>query len=291
MKKLFLTLLIATLCATGYGQTIKALGYNTTNNRVVGPTSTNALVFTNVTSFEVDAFFNGGDIRIGAGSLDFGGTERINLEENRFAGDWTFDQPASWRTNLGLGATWLTNDNVTNFRTAIGLGATNEVRFNEIDATSTFRVNDGSSTFVQIADDVAEFFIPVNILNANGLDFGGTNAAVARGQTRTNLGIPLPALTNTNNANFRTNIGLGAFLSEDGWAQLFDGNGNEILNVEDGVTVSREIYFDNATNAATTRTNLGLGGGIITNISVLVSGGGTNTLQFSNGILTNVTTP
>jgi hypothetical protein len=46
-----------------------------------------------------------------------------------------------------------------------------------------------------------------------------------------------------------------------------------------------------ATNAAITRTNLGLGGGVITNIDVLVSGGGTNTLQFSNGILTNVTTP
>jgi hypothetical protein len=45
------------------------------------------------------------------------------------------------------------------------------------------------------------------------------------------------------------------------------------------------------TNAAITRTNLGLGGGVITNIDVLVSGGGTNTLQFSNGILTNVTTP
>jgi hypothetical protein len=31
--------------------------------------------------------------------------------------------------------------------------------------------------------------------------------------------------------------------------------------------------------------------GITTNIAVLVSGGGTNTLQFSNGVLTNVTTP
>jgi len=38
-------------------------------------------------------------------------------------------------------------------------------------------------------------------------------------------------------------------------------------------------------------TGMRLGGGIITNISVLVSGGGTNTLQFSNGILTNVTSP
>jgi hypothetical protein len=120
-----------------------------------------------------------------------------------------FDLPiaaGATRTNLGLGATWLTNDNVTNFRTAIGLGATNNVRFNEIDVTSTFRVNDGSSTFVQIADDVADFSIPVNILNENGLDFGGTNAAVARGQTRTNLGLPLPALTNTSNVTFQSAV-------------------------------------------------------------------------------------
>jgi hypothetical protein len=38
------------------------------------------------------------------------------------------------------------------------------------------------------------------------------------------------------------------------------------------------ITFDNTTNAATTRTNLGLGGGITTNVS-------SGTLQFSNGIL------
>ena len=38
--------------------------------------------------------------------------------------------PASTsRTNLGLGATWLTNNNVTNFRTAIGLGTSNAATF------------------------------------------------------------------------------------------------------------------------------------------------------------------
>jgi hypothetical protein len=57
------------------------------------------------------------------------------------------------------------------------------------------------------------------------------------------------------------------------------------------VTFAKPLFFGEATNAAITRTNLGLGGGVITNIDVLVSGGGTNTLQFSNGILTNVTTP
>jgi len=53
----------------------------------------------------------------------------------------------------------------------------------------------------------------------------------------------------------------------------------------------KPIVFVADSNAAISRTNLGLGGGVITNIDVLVSGGGTNTLQFSNGILTNVTAP
>jgi hypothetical protein len=237
MKKLFLTLLLATLCSTAYGQTIKSLGYNTTNNRVVGPTSTNALVFTNVTSFEVDAFFNGGDIRIGDGALYFGGTERINLEENRFAGEWTFDQPASWRTNLGLGATWLTNDNVTNFRTAIELGETNDVRFNTIDATSRFRVNDGSSTFLSLADDVAEFFTPIIIINGGGLDFGGTNAADARANTRTNLG-----LYNTNEASVYAALA------------LWDGPNDTLgFAVNDGEIVAAPSLV--GTNAPTNATN------------------------------------
>jgi hypothetical protein len=142
-----------------------------------------------------------GFFQFGGAFFEAGGTNYTNVFN--FFGDQAANLRALARTNLGLGATWLTNDNVTNFRTAIGLGATNDVRFNEIDATSRFRVNDGSSTFVQIADDVAEFFIPVNIFNENGLDFGGTNAAVARGQTRTNLGLPLPALTNTSNVTFQ----------------------------------------------------------------------------------------
>jgi hypothetical protein len=155
MKPFLTTLLLATLCAaTGYGQTVKSLGYNTTNGQVVYA-GTNALTFTNSLGFTTNA-------------------------------------AAATRTNLGLGATWLTNTNVTNFRSAIGAGT----------------VNEGGEPSFQTVD-------------------------------------------------------------------LNDGEDN--LNL--------------SANAGITRTNLGLGGGVITNIDVLVSGGGTNTLQFSNGILTNVTTP
>jgi hypothetical protein len=191
MKHLLTTLLLATLCATGYGQTIKSLGYNTSNNVIVGPTNTNSLVFSNETTFINSAFFGGGDIRIGNGSLDFGGTERISLEETRFAGDWTFDQPGSVRTNLGLGATWLTNTNVTNFRTAIGLGATNNVRFAEADFDGAVRINE----VLSVSDAIIVGEPTNNIEIDNGRILFNSNGAAA---TRTNLG-----LGSTNNVAFR----------------------------------------------------------------------------------------
>ena len=58
MKLLFHTLLLATLCATGYGQTIKTLGYNT-NGVVIGPT--NALTFTNSITKQGEAEFGAGN--------------------------------------------------------------------------------------------------------------------------------------------------------------------------------------------------------------------------------------
>jgi hypothetical protein len=83
------------------------------------------------------------------------------------------------RTNLGLGATWLTNVNVTNFRTAIGLGAANNVTFDSVSA-SEFSTDNG---------------VNGESLSGFGIVFVGNSAAA----TRTNLGFPLQALTNTSN--------------------------------------------------------------------------------------------
>ena len=52
----------------------------------------------------------------------------------------TTNEVATTRTNLSLGATWLTNTDATNFRTAIGLGATNNVTFSNITASGTLAV-------------------------------------------------------------------------------------------------------------------------------------------------------
>jgi len=160
MKHLLTTLLLATLCATGYGQTIKALGYNT-SGVVIGPTNT--LTFTNSITKQGEAEFGAGNAVLFFYDLD--GTKDIFF----FDGG---DDQARARQNLGLGATWLTNTNVTNFRTAIGLGWSALTSSNPTDFYSNTL-----DSYAFIAAAIQE-----------------DNAAA-----RQDLGLPLPALTNTSN--------------------------------------------------------------------------------------------
>jgi len=116
MKTLTTLLALALFCATGYGQTIKALGYNTTNGEVVYA-GTNVLTFTN-----------------------------------------------------GL------------------------------------QVFDGEIKAIELTYDAASEFV-YGIAIASQIEFFGTNATTAAATTRTNLGIPLPALTNTSNADMLSALG------------------------------------------------------------------------------------
>ena len=109
------------------------------------------------------------------------------IEPIYFSGTNASANAAASRTNLGLGATWLTNTNVTNFRTAIGLGASNDVTFNAIlGGSRSINMVNGEFMGSWYFDDA--------------VSFGSPNVV------RTNLGIPLPALTNTNNANFQAAV-------------------------------------------------------------------------------------
>jgi hypothetical protein len=192
MKHLFLTLLFAALCVTAYGQTIKTLGYNT-NGQVVYA-GTNVLNFTNSVranrmEIENELFFFDETSVTFDGAVYFG---TMDFQDANAAG--------GTRTNLGLGATWLTNTNVTNFRTAIGLGATNEVEFAKIKLSQSgenpvfIRNESGGMTFTintndsfELTDSFAVWRIPFEFNNT-------TNAAT----TRTNLGLGA-----TNNVAFR----------------------------------------------------------------------------------------
>jgi hypothetical protein len=186
--KLFLTLLFATLCAaTGYGQTLKSVmidtngvqvnqfGSGSASNTAIKLGATNwgfwqatgpdrillsiggATGATFTSNSITTATFSGnlsGGVTIGAGqSISFSGGANVS----------------GTRTNLGFGATWLTNTNVTNFRAAIGLGENDGVIFDSLTAIN-FQATAGTN-YVQF--------------NAGAIQFGGVGAGV----TRTNLGL------------------------------------------------------------------------------------------------------
>jgi hypothetical protein len=162
MKALLTTLLLATLCATGYGQTIKALGYNT-NGQVVYA-STNPLTFTN-------------DVRFGAsgmaiqtdGTLFFfdadGGKDFFVFDNGAGGAD-----EARARQNLGLGATWLTNTNADAFRGDIGIPLPALTNTNNADtmralagSTNTNQPFSGTVSFPDGNEDI------VTVIISNGI--------------------------------------------------------------------------------------------------------------------------
>ena len=154
MRHLFTILVALFLCAPAQAQTLKSVMLDTNGAQVNpfgngGPTNPSVRIGTNNFGFSrgtgpdrvwvvvngataatffsnsVSATtFNGnvsGAVTIGSGqAITFSGGANV----------------AGTRTNLGLGATWLTDTNVTNFRTAIGLGATNDVAFNSVNVTN-----------------------------------------------------------------------------------------------------------------------------------------------------------
>jgi hypothetical protein len=186
----FFCILLATLCAaTSFGQTIKSLGFNTTNGEVVANT-TNTLTFTNAgVAFGGDMTISG-PVIAGSGvsfsfeDADFAYGASIVRQNLGFSTNlntlWTATNSSNARSAVGLEATWLTNTNVTNFRTAIGLGASNEVTLEAIVGGSrSINVVNGEFMGAWYFDD--------------SVSFGAPNVV------RTNVGLPLAALTNTSN--------------------------------------------------------------------------------------------
>jgi hypothetical protein len=279
--KTFFTLLLATFCAAiSYGQTIKALSYNTSNG-VVAYSNTNDLQLPSSLRF-------GGDTRIISSVLQFGGVDRISLEETRFVGDWTFggsitfEAAASVRTNLDLGATWLTNANVTNFRTAIGLGATNNAAFRGLTSDGNIVITNQSATnngllFVYRTNNEA-FLGLANLIASNNTTISNetlfrvgtaeaTNRSAQFGFRSTNTNGSGVAVFSVFGYNALMQIGADASTN----AVIFSGGGtnNEVMTlIKSGATeFARPISFANTTDAATTRTNVGLPLSALTNTS------------------------
>jgi hypothetical protein len=255
MKRFFLSLCFAALGVfAGYGQTLKSLMYNTTNGTVIY-SGTNMLTFTN------DVRFGGGDLTV-IGQVISGGGVSLSFEDGSLSGAIVLEtnssivfqgsSAATTRTNLGLGATWLTNTNVTNFRTAIGLGATNSVSIGD----------DGGSL---TTDDLNAG----NVNVSSAVTFTTNTAAAA---TRTNLGLGATWLTNTTTAFFRFDIGIQN--------QEWTSNASVFY-------VPISFGGDGEANSGGTRTNLRLGATNIVTFAGLTNNGDItiNSTTASNGLL------
>jgi hypothetical protein len=171
-KKLALIILFGILGVGVYGQTIKSLGFNTTNGQVVANTGTNALTFTNTSV----AF---GDISIQSPNILWGGAASINLEEKylSFEGQeklrWqeedvqisvplTFsgtNTASATRTNLGLGWSALTNTNAANFRTAINAAPTSIFKVKASDQSITNDTNFVDVTDMEFTTEPNKYYI------------------------------------------------------------------------------------------------------------------------------------
>jgi hypothetical protein len=263
MKHLLAILLLAACAVSAHGQTIKSLGYNTTNGSVVYA-GTNPLSFTNTVFFGSDTSINT------SSGINYGGSEVINLEERTLVGDWVVagglafisaTNAATTRTNLGLGATWLTNTNVTNFRAAIGLGATNDVTFADITLTESgeddVSVENASGSIVlrQTTNVLVEFGTGASHLFYNAISFNNTNNAAA---TRTNLSlgasntVTFAGLTNNGDITINqttTNNGLLYIRRTNNEAFLGLAN----LIASNNVTVSNETLFRVGVSEATNK--------------------------------------
>lgn len=198
--KFFLTivLLVVSVAAAQAQTSMKTLAYNATNNVVFGPTNTNALSFTNRVSF--------------SNAITFGTNSAVT------------------RSNLSLGLSALTNTNADTFRTALGLGAANatfDFLYSESAGIVTLTVNALNSDYGGLFED--QGIGAINVLQP--LSFGGNE-----GVTRTNLGLPLNALTSESVSDFRSaiNLGLSALTNDSvstfrsainlGWSALTNTN-------------------------------------------------------------------
>ena len=205
MKHL-LTLLAAftLLVSPAAAQTIKSLGYNTTNGSIVANTGTNTLRFTNNVSFQGGPLINGSGI-----FYDTSGG--INLEENILT-DNSNSTVFTWgdsTVSFSKPITFANTTNAATTRTNLGLGATNTVRFGSI-----LLYQDGEITnAITYAPDQLSFSQnSVTFFSLDGADAGmvlfekpiyflGTNAITNAARTQSTLFYTNTIPTNTTNVS------------------------------------------------------------------------------------------
>ena len=247
----------AVLTATNAAAAATAVGLGETNSVTFSQvTVTNTFYPPTFTS--TNGFYGAGSLRMTGSSTNtrlvyrqLGVTPAdrtvLNAEDNLI----NLSSASVARTNLGLGATWLTNTSATNFRTAIGLGATNDVTFSNVTVNGNLSVGSFTTTTPSTwALDATQ-----TAAATNGILTLPSNANVIR-------------LTNNNAISSVTNGVLGAFYFVVNQAT----NAVTISNVG-GITVDGAQNLTLSPNESAT----------------LVATGATNASVAARGDLNNVT--
>lgn len=273
MRHLLSILAALTLCSAAYGQTMKSLMFNATNGQVVANTGTNALTFTN--DVEVN--------QIIADEAKFGGTFFSEYQLDASAYAFTFNWEESYFSRGGTIAFRWFYDGATGFFLEAPLSF---IGTNAAASAAATRTNLGLGWSA--------------LTNSNAATF---RTAAGLGQTDT-VTLQKLMLNGTTSALFPFSIGQKQTqgTNEKFYGLSWDGQYSgdltyhhdvasissepEIRISSTAITVYSPITF--ASGSPQTRTNLGLGGGITTNISFVV-GTNTNSVTISNGIITGWT--
>jgi len=268
MKRFFVTFFLAICAISANAQTIKALGYNT-NGNIVAATN---VVWTNAFNFSTNTV--AAQVRT---NLSLGWSALTNTNNATTLLGYTTNNNVVMPTNLVF-----TNEiQLGGNSKIVGLFGGPTIEMQSLIQGTGFRavLMSSTNTIDNSTYNGTNYFLTVSAL--------GTNVAVFR-PAATELLVPLEFNNTTNAAVTRTNLGLGTTNSVTFAA--ISANGASLTNLS-ATNLSGVVAVANggtgASNAATARTNLFGHGGITTNVSV-VGTNNTNTLVFTNGILSEV---
>ena len=219
-------------------------GIQFTTNTAAAATRTNLgaqatlISGTNIKTINGQPILGAGNLVISGGTNTNSFNQSLNTTDDVNFNALNVSNKAATRTNLGLGATWLTNTNVTNFRTAIGLGATNNVSIGDDGGSLT--TDDINAGNVNVSSAVTFTTNTAAAATRTNLALGATNIVTFAGLTN-NGDITINSTTASNGLLFIRRTNNEAFL---GLANLIASN---------NTTISNETLFRVGTAEATNR--------------------------------------